>query len=92
MPLGKRDRAPELMRGKPAWRLNAHRSFLMTDGTRSGFFMDADDAEILDKQTIYKGRFRLDRYRLRHRLYDGGWSRELVREVALAKGKGPTRH
>lgn len=43
--------------------------------------MDADDAEILDKKTVYKGRFRMDRYRLRHRLYDGGWSRELVREV-----------
>ena len=27
-----RDRAPELMRGKPAWRWNAHRSFSMTDG------------------------------------------------------------
>ncbi len=31
-PFGKRERAPAAKRGKPAWRWNAHRSFLMTDG------------------------------------------------------------
>jgi len=30
--IGKRDRAPRLMAREPAWRLNAHRSFSMTDG------------------------------------------------------------
>ena len=30
--IGKRDRASRLLARKPAWRLNAHRSFPMTDG------------------------------------------------------------
>lgn len=37
--------------------------------------------EILDRETAYQGFFRIDRYRLRHRLYSGGWSGELSREV-----------
>ena len=36
--------------------------------------------EILARDTAYDGFLRLDRYRLRHSLYAGGWSRELVRE------------
>lgn len=43
--------------------------------------MDADDVEVLHKETVYKGFFRLDRYRLRHRRFSGGWTGELVREV-----------
>jgi ADP-ribose pyrophosphatase len=37
--------------------------------------------EIIDRETAYQGFFRIDRYRLRHRLYSGGWSGELAREV-----------
>ena len=37
--------------------------------------------EILDRETAYQGFFRIDRYRLRHRLYSGGWSGELMREI-----------
>lgn len=40
-----------------------------------------DDAEILARDTLWQGRFRVDRYRLRHRLYQGGWSREFERVV-----------
>lgn len=36
---------------------------------------------ILDRTTCYEGFFRIERYHLRHRLFNGGWSRELVREV-----------
>ena len=43
--------------------------------------MTEDDVEILDRQTVYRGYFRMDRYRLRHRTYAGGWSGEMVREV-----------
>jgi len=39
------------------------------------------DVEILDKSEQYKGYFRINRYRLRHRLYAGGWSGELQREL-----------
>lgn len=37
--------------------------------------------EIVDRKTAYQGFFRIDRYRLRHRLYSGGWSGELTREI-----------
>lgn len=40
-----------------------------------------DRVEIIDKQTPYQGYFRIDAYRLRHRTYDGGWTREITREV-----------
>ena len=39
------------------------------------------DIEILGKSEQYKGYFRINRYRLRHRLYAGGWSGELEREL-----------
>ena len=37
--------------------------------------------EILDKSICHDGFFRLERYRLRHELFAGGWSGELVREL-----------
>jgi ADP-ribose pyrophosphatase len=39
------------------------------------------DIEILDTATVYQGYFRVDRYRLRHRLFAGGWSQPFFREV-----------
>lgn len=41
----------------------------------------ADDIDIIERTAAYDGYFRIDRYRLRHRRYDGGWSREMMREV-----------
>lgn len=43
--------------------------------------MTERDVEILEKTEVFKGYFRVDRYRLRHRLFDGGWSPEITREV-----------
>ncbi|MCW5700681.1 MAG: NUDIX domain-containing protein, partial [Rhodospirillales bacterium] len=40
-----------------------------------------DDVEVIEHHTPFSGYFRLDRYRLRHRLFDGGWSEPMVREV-----------
>ena len=37
--------------------------------------------EILDKTVCYNGFFRIERYRLRHRLFSGGWSQEMTREL-----------
>jgi ADP-ribose pyrophosphatase len=39
------------------------------------------DVEVLEKTTPYRGFFRMDIYRLRHRKFDGGWTQELSREV-----------
>jgi len=43
--------------------------------------MADDGLEILDRDTVYRGFFRIDRFRLRHRRYDGGWTEPMVREV-----------
>jgi ADP-ribose pyrophosphatase len=37
--------------------------------------------EIIEKTIAYNGFFRMERYRLRHRLFSGEWGHELVREV-----------
>lgn len=39
------------------------------------------DVEVLTRETVFRGYFRVDRYRLRHRLFAGGWSRPFQREV-----------
>jgi ADP-ribose pyrophosphatase len=39
------------------------------------------EVELYEKTTPYRGYFRVDRYRLRHRLFGGGWSVEVTREV-----------
>lgn len=41
----------------------------------------AGDVEIIDKTTPFEGHFRIDRYRIRHKLFEGGWSGEMTREV-----------
>ncbi len=40
-----------------------------------------DTAEILESEVVYQGYFRMDRYRLRHRKHDGGWTGTMTREV-----------
>jgi ADP-ribose pyrophosphatase len=37
--------------------------------------------DILDKACVYDGYFRIDRYRFRHSLHEGGMGNEIVREV-----------
>lgn len=39
------------------------------------------DVDVTERKTVYDGYFRIDRYRLRHRLHDGGWSGEMTREM-----------
>ncbi|HUH85720.1 MAG TPA: NUDIX domain-containing protein [Stellaceae bacterium] len=48
--------------------------------------MSDDALQIIDRSVAYQGFFRIDRYRLRHRRYDGGWSGELSREI-LERGR-----
>src|SRR5512143_2878914 len=43
--------------------------------------MDKSDIEIVERRIGYRGYFRLDVYRLRHRLHEGGWSDVISREV-----------
>jgi ADP-ribose pyrophosphatase len=43
--------------------------------------LDERAVEILEREIAYQGFFRVERYRLRHRLHSGGWSPEIEREV-----------
>ena len=43
--------------------------------------MTRDDVEIIERRTLFQRFFRIDHYRLRHRLYAGGWTGEVHREV-----------
>ncbi|KML70669.1 ADP-ribose diphosphatase [Pectobacterium peruviense] len=40
-----------------------------------------DDVEIIARETLYDGFFSLERYRFRHRLFNGGMSGEVSREI-----------
>ncbi|QSX34309.1 ADP-ribose diphosphatase [Shewanella avicenniae] len=39
------------------------------------------DVEIIEQRTLYSGFFSMEEYRFRHRLFAGGWSEEVCREV-----------
>jgi ADP-ribose pyrophosphatase len=41
----------------------------------------ADNVEIIEKTTPFQGYFRVDRYTLRHRRHDGGWTAPMTREI-----------
>jgi len=41
----------------------------------------AQDVEIIDRSTVFQGFFRVERCQLRHKLYAGGWSSTMVREI-----------
>ncbi len=40
-----------------------------------------DDVEVLARRPVWQGFFRMDVLRLRHRLFAGGWSKEMQREL-----------
>ena len=43
--------------------------------------MKQDDVEIISREMCYEGFFRIESYRLRHRLFSGSWSKPIVREL-----------
>lgn len=42
-----------------------------------------NDVEILQRETLYQGFFRAEKVRLRHRLFNGGWTTHMSREIFL---------
>ena len=42
---------------------------------------DQQDVDLLGKETVFKGFFSVDVYRFKHKLFKGGWSGEVKREV-----------
>ena len=39
------------------------------------------DVEIISKETLYQGFFKMVKYSFKHKLFEGGWSPEIVREM-----------
>ena len=42
---------------------------------------NGSDVEVLSTKTVYDGFFKMVKYRLRHKLFAGGWSGEFEREL-----------
>jgi len=43
--------------------------------------MSEKQFEVVSQETVYEGFFRLEKYRLKHTLFQGGWSHVLTREL-----------
>lgn len=44
-------------------------------------FFEKKDLKVVNKQVLYKGFFKCNKYTLKHRLFAGGWSAEIQREI-----------
>ena len=51
----------------------------LSDNQQSEF--TPQDVEIISKETLFKGFFRMIKYRFRHKLFEGGWSEVIEREM-----------
>lgn len=43
------------------------------------------DVDIIQQDYVYNGFFKINRYQLKHRLFQGGWSQSLCREVMVRR-------
>lgn len=41
----------------------------------------ADDVQLIAKDRMFQGYFAMDRYRIRHRTFAGGWTADITREI-----------
>ncbi len=53
----------------------------MTNNIKQPIKYTKDDVEIISKRKLFNGFFQMVEYRFRHRLFEGGWSNEITREV-----------
>ncbi|MCE0557856.1 ADP-ribose diphosphatase [Motilimonas sp. E26] len=53
----------------------------MSDNNQQKNTFNRNDVEILSQKSLYKGFFKANSYRFKHRLFAGGWSAEIEREV-----------
>ncbi|WP_269934146.1 ADP-ribose diphosphatase [Serratia liquefaciens] len=53
----------------------------MSHSQPSPVTLDKNDVEIIARETLYRGFFSLNLYRFRHRLFNGGMSPEIKREI-----------
>ena len=44
---------------------------------------NCNDVEVLGRETLYQRFFRVEKISLRHKLFQGGWSKNINREIFL---------
>lgn len=53
--------------------------FFLNDNKETSF--TKDDLKVLNKEPLYKGFFKCNKYTFKHKLFAGGWSQEIQREI-----------
>ncbi|EGR4275353.1 ADP-ribose diphosphatase [Vibrio cholerae] len=53
----------------------------MQDANQQPVSFNKKDVEILNKETLFKGFFRMVKYRFKHKRFAGGWSKPVEREM-----------
>lgn len=53
----------------------------MSKPTKPAVTFGKNDVEIIARETAYRGFFSINKYRFRHRLFNGGMSEEITREI-----------
>lgn len=53
----------------------------MQDANQQPVSFNKKDVEILNKETLFKGFFRMVKYRFKHKRFAGGWSEPVEREM-----------
>lgn len=53
----------------------------MQQSNNHSSLFSTDDVEIMSKETLFQGYFKMVKYRFKHRLFAGGWSQVIEREM-----------
>ncbi|MGF1908957.1 ADP-ribose diphosphatase [Vibrio kasasachensis] len=53
----------------------------MQQSNNHSSLFSTDDVEIISKETLFQGYFKMVKYRFKHRLFAGGWSQVIEREM-----------
>ncbi|SFN44791.1 ADP-ribose diphosphatase [Xenorhabdus japonica] len=53
----------------------------MSKDLASPYTFSKQDVEVISQKTLYRGFFKMTEYQFRHRLFQGGWSETIKREV-----------
>ena len=61
-------------------KLNVEKGMFMTHIQQQ---FDQPDSELIAREQAFSGFFKVDRIKLRHRLFNGGWSGEMQREIFI---------
>ncbi|HAS62725.1 MAG TPA: ADP-ribose diphosphatase, partial [Vibrio sp.] len=53
----------------------------MQQSNNDSSLFTTEDVEIISKETLFQGYFKMVKYRFKHKLFEGGWSQIIEREM-----------